>query len=162
MKNYLHLKEITIKEIFRVTIIFKWIIASLQLIGGFILLFISKNILTNGIILITHGELIEDSKDHIANYIIQLGHFLLNAKLIIVFYLLFHGIIKFCLLYGLWKNKLSAYPISAIIFSMFLTYQLYLYSFSHSIWLLFLSIFDIFYIYLILHEYKILKKATKN
>ena len=160
MKKY---KEKVLRKIFRIGIVLKWIFASLQLIGGVILLFISQNIITKIIISITQEELIEDSRDYIATHILQFGtHLSLSTKLIIALYLISHGIIKFYLLYGLWKNKLSAYPLSAVVFSLFLLYQLYRFGFTHSIWLLILSFLDVIYIYLIVHEYKLMKKSNKK
>ena len=156
-------KEQNIRKIFRIGIIIKWIFASLQLIGGILLLIISQNTITKWVILLTQEELIEDSRDYIATHLLQLGtHFSLSTKLIIALYLVSHGIIKFYLLYGLWKNKLHAYPLSAVVFFLFLVYQLYRYQFSYSALLLVLSMFDVIYIYLILHEYRLLKKSKSN
>jgi uncharacterized membrane protein len=156
-------KEEILRKIFRMGLFLKWIFASLQLIGGTILLFISQNIITRGIIAITREELTEDPRDYIATHILQFGtHLSLSTKLIIALYLIIHGIIKFYLLYGLWKDKLSAYPLSAGVFSLFLAYQLYRYSFTYSVWLLILSLFDLIYIYLIIHEYRLTKKTYKK
>jgi uncharacterized membrane protein len=159
MDSYLPLRERTIKSIFKAGLFLKWIIASLQIVGGLLLLFISRNIITNMIVFLTQGELIEDPSDLLANSILKFGtHFLLDAKIIIAVYLLIHGIVKFSLLYGLWRNKMMAYPLSAAVFFLVMMYQLYLYYFNHSAWMLLLSIFDALYIYLILHEYALLRK----
>lgn len=156
-------KESAIRKVFRITIIFKWISAILQIIGGISLLLLSRNIIARIIVLLTQEELTEDSKDYIATHILQFGTNLsLSIKLIIAIYLLSHGIIKLYLLYGLWKDKIKVYPLSAVVFSLFLAYQLYRYQFSHSIWLLILSLIDIIYICLILHEYKLLKSEQRK
>ncbi len=159
---FLNLKENTIQKLFHMFLIFKWISAGLQFIGGALFLIFSQNTITQWIIRFTQEELSEDSRDYIASHLLAWGmHISLNTKWIIAFYLISHGLIKFYLLYGLWKNKLFAYPLSAIIFSLFMFYQFYRYQFTQSIWLLVLSLFDIFYIILILHEYNILKKKLK-
>ncbi len=155
-------KESNIRKIFRIGIVLKFVVAGLQLIGGVDLFVLSQNVITKLVILLTQEELTEDSRDYIASQLLQFGtHLSLSTKTIIAIYLLIHGVVKLYLLYGLWKDKLSAYPASASVFSVFLLYQLYRYQFSHSIWLLILSLIDIVYIYLILHEYKILKKKMK-
>ncbi len=155
--------EKNIRTIFRAGIIIKWIVAMLQLIGGVFLLAVSRNALTNILLFLTQEELTEDPQDYIATHILQFGtHLALSTKIIIALYLLIHGIIKLYLLYGLWKNKLRAYPLSAVVFSLFLVYQLYRYHFNHSLWLLVLSLFDIIYITLILHEYHVMKKKKRN
>ena len=163
MNHYYNHKEKIIKNIFEIGLFFKWIITLLQIIGGMIILFINQNTITRWIILITQEELAEDSRDYIASHLLQFGtHFLVSTKIVISVYLISHGIIKFYLLYNLWKERLHVYPLSALVFSLFLLYQIYRYQFTHSIWLLVLSAFDVVYIYLILHEYKLLKKRELN
>ncbi len=155
-------KEQNVKKVFRIFIVLKWIFAGLQLITGVLLFAFSQSIITKLVMFLTQGELLEDPRDYIAIHLLQFGtNFSSNTKLIIAIYLISHGLIKFYLLHGLWRNKLNAYPLSAVIFSLFMFYQLYRYQFSHSIWLLLLSLFDIVYIVLILHEYRIIKKQIQ-
>ena len=73
-------------------------------------------------------------------------------------YLLSHGLIKAVLVIGLLREKLWAYPASFAVFGAFIAYQLYRYSFTHDIGLILLSIFDLFVIYLAVHEYRLLRK----
>ena len=74
------------------------------------------------------------------------------------FYLLSHGLIKAVLVIGLLREKLWAYPASFAVFGAFIAYQLYRYSFTHDIGLILLSIFDLFVIYLAVHEYRLLRR----
>jgi len=152
-----------IRELFRIGIVFKWIFASWQIIAGTIILFISQNAITRYIILLTQEELTEDAKDYLANHLLKFGASLsYKIQVILAVYLLTHGIIKFCLLYGLWKEKLHFYPMSALVFSIFFVYQMHRYYLNHTTWLLILSIFDIVYIWLILHEYKLAKRQLEH
>ena len=154
-------KEHNIRKLFRIGTIFKIILAILQIISGFLIFIISQSLIKKWIVTLTQGELAEDSRDYFATHLLNFGtNFSLSSKLFIAIYLFSHGVIKFSLLYGVWKNKLIAYPLSAVAFSLFLLYQLYRYQFTHSIWLLILSVVDIVYITLILHEYKLLKKKN--
>ncbi len=74
------------------------------------------------------------------------------------FYLLSHGVLKAVLVFFLLRNKLWAYPAGIAVFGLFIAYQLYRYSFTHDVGLLLLSVFDLFVIYLAVHEYRILRK----
>ena len=74
------------------------------------------------------------------------------------FYLLSHGLVKVVIVYGLLKQKLWAYPASFVVFTAFIAYQLYRYSFTHDFALILLSIFDLFVIALAVHEYRLLRK----
>jgi hypothetical protein len=64
----------------------------------------------------------------------------------------------FVLVTGLLREKLWAYPASFAVFGAFIAYQLYRYSFTHDVALIFLSIFDLFVIGLAVHEYRLLRK----
>jgi len=74
------------------------------------------------------------------------------------FYLLSHGLIKAVLVFFLLREKLWAYPASVAVFGLFIAYQLYRYSFTQDIGLILLSIFDLFVIFLAVHEYRLLRK----
>jgi uncharacterized membrane protein len=131
----------------------------LKLSGVFLVFFISQDSVIKIIQFFTQGELSEDPKDIIANYLINSAeHFSLSAKHFIVFYFLSHGLIKLGVIIGLLKNKFWAYPASIIVFGIFIFYQVYRYFHTYSPWLLILTIFDLFVIWLIWLEYKNFKK----
>ncbi len=68
--------------------------------------------------------------------------------------LLAHGIVKIFLIWGLLHNKLWAFPLSALVFSCFVLYQIHDFLTSHSPFVVLITIFDAFLIVLILHEYR--------
>ena len=86
------------------------------------------------------------------------SHFKPEEQHFYAFYLLSHGLVKSVVVYGLLREKLWAYPASFVVFSLFIAYQLYRYSFTHDIALIALSIFDLFVIALAVHEYRLLRK----
>ena len=65
---------------------------------------------------------------------------------------------KSALVAGLLREKLWAYPASFAVFGGFIAYQLYRYSWTHDFALILLSIFDLFVIYLAVHEYRLLRR----
>jgi uncharacterized membrane protein len=73
--------------------------------------------------------------------------------------LLWHGVVKIGLVWALFRKYLWAYPIARVAFGLFLAYQVYRYSHTHSVWLLALSILDIFVIVLTWLEYKRLRSS---
>lgn len=151
-------KEKDIFYLFESGVILKGIHAIIEIILGFLVLFISQNFIIQTAIKITNEELSEDSKDFIANYLVHASqNFSISSKHFIAFYLLSHGIIKGILVFNLLKKKLWAYPTSIFIFSLFMVYQIIRYTYTHSIWLIVFSIFDLVVIWLIWHEYKIQK-----
>jgi uncharacterized membrane protein len=85
------------------------------------------------------------------------AQFSLSSELFIAFYFLSHGIIKLFIVGYLWKGKLWAYPVGIILFFIFILYQVYRYSFTHSVWLIVLTILDLIIIYLTWSEYQRIK-----
>src|SRR5206468_3942681 len=85
-------------------------------------------------------------------------HFPASEQHFYAFYLLSHGIVKSVVVFGLLREKLWAYPASFAVFGAFIAYQLYRYSFTGDFGLILLSIFDLFVIYLAVHEYRLLRK----
>lgn len=155
-------KEKDIFYLFEGSVILKGIHAIIEIVGGFFILLISHNFIIQTVLKITGGELSEDPTDFVSNYLIHAAqNFSINSKYFLAFYLLSHGIIKAILVIALLKKKLWAYPTSIFVFSAFIVYQIIRYTHTHSIWLIVFTVFDIFVIWLIFHEYKIQKIKIK-
>jgi uncharacterized membrane protein len=152
-------KESFLYKLFELVLSYKFIFALLQICGGIALLFTSHNLIAQYAINITHGELIEDPRDSIAQHLLFFfQNFSIGTQIFFGLYLIVNGLVHATLIYGLWKKKLHFYPVAAILLSIILIYQLYRYTITNSSWLIFISITDFIYIWLILHEYRILKK----
>lgn len=64
---------------------------------------------------------------------------------------------KLALVIGLLREKLWAYPASLIALALFIAYQLYRYAFTNSVGLLALTVFDLFVMLLVWHEYRLIR-----
>ena len=134
--------------------------AVLELVGGIVILLVSKAFVVTTVLALTKEELLEDPKDIIANYLVASAHaFTIGTQYFIAIYLLIHGIIKIVLVFQLLKKRLWAYPAAIIVFSLFVVYQIWRWSISGSLWYIALTLLDIALIYLTYREYKSLKKA---
>ncbi|MHB1316739.1 MAG: DUF2127 domain-containing protein [Minisyncoccota bacterium] len=163
----LHLKKQTEEKdifyLFEGTVILKGIHATIEIVGGILTLIITQNFIIQTVLKITHEEILEDSKDFLANYLINASqNFSINSKHFVAFYLLSHGIIKGVLVIALLKNKLWAYPTSIFVFGAFIVYQIIRYTETHSIWLTVFTVFDVFVIWLIWCEFKIQKTKVNS
>ena len=69
-------------------------------------------------------------------------------------YLFAHGVIKIILAWGLLRDRRWAFPVSMVLLSVFVCYQLYHFAQSHSVVIPFLASFDVVVIWLIWREYK--------
>ncbi|HVY73121.1 MAG TPA: DUF2127 domain-containing protein [Candidatus Paceibacterota bacterium] len=85
-----------------------------------------------------------------------------STKNFIGLYLLLHGLLNMFLAYNLYKNRLWAYPAAMAVVSLFLIYQIYRLLHTHSLILLGVTIFDIAFVILTWHEYRIQHPRARN
>ena len=143
---------------FKIGLLLKGIDSILEITGGILLIYLNKYRMNRIIALLTQHELSEDPKDIIANYMIRIGsRFSISSQHFGVFYLMSHGLIKFVLVILLWQKKIWAYLLTIISLILFVFYQVYRYTITHSSWLIALTVFDIIMIILTIIEYKRVK-----
>ncbi len=154
-----NLEEKRIGELFKLSVLLKGLHALIEIVGGTLLFLVPSSVFTHLVTLVTQKELLEDPHDLIATSLMHMGAQLsLNGKVFGSLYLLSHGLIKIVLVVALLKNKLWAYPWSLAALSLFIIYQVYRYTFTHSMGLILLTIFDLAVMWLIWKEYRIVKK----
>jgi uncharacterized membrane protein len=150
------------EKLFHASLVLKGFYHLLELSAGTILLFVSSSSqIYNFIHNLFEQELLEDPHDFVANFIVNLfGNIQPSLKLFFGTYLFVAGIINLGLIIALWKEKLIAYPISIIFFSLFVIYQIYRYILTPSWILIILTILDLIIIFLSYREYKTLKNKS--
>jgi uncharacterized membrane protein len=159
IKAFWH-NEKYVHRLFDISLILKGIHSIIEIVGGFVVLFISQAFIVNTVLNITQEELSNDPNDFWANYLIHTAQsFSVSSQHFIAFYLLSHGIIKGFLVINLFKEKLWAYPTAMVAFSLFGVYQVIEFFHRGSLWLLVLTVLDILLIALTWHEYKYIKKT---
>jgi uncharacterized membrane protein len=153
-----------IREVlFRLGVWLKGIDGALEIASGLALFFIEPNFILRVTTFLTQDELAEDPKDLIATYALRFAKDLPGSmEHFIAYYLLSHGIIKALLVWGLLKGTLWAYPISILVFLGFVAYQLYRFTFTHSLGLIALTVFDLAVIWLVWLEYRAVKRRPKQ
>jgi uncharacterized membrane protein len=153
------MQEKRIHQVFVVSVLAKGAHALIEIVGGLALYLVSTETIVRIINDWSYDELVEDKNDWIATHLLKFASsFSVAEHDFYAFYLLSHGVIKAVLVFGLLREKLWAYPASFAVFGAFIAYQLYRFSYTHEIALIFLSIFDLFVIYLAVHEYRLLRK----
>ncbi len=156
-------EEKNIHLVFEVSLILKAIFATFEILGGIFAYFISQQFLLSVVSTITADELAEDPRDLISNYFLHSAQNLsISTQHFTAFYLLSHGVIKLFVIIGLLRKKLWYYPTALVVFGLFIVYQLYRFSFTHSIWLLLLTALDLIVMWLTWHEYKYLRRSVTS
>lgn len=149
-------------KVFSVGITIKGIDGLIELITAVALIFIRPQMLHDLVDFTLHDELVKDPHDFVANFILNSSqHFTDGTRIFLIAYLLIHAAVKLVAVIGIWRNQLWAYPFSLIALGILTLYQVYDIIFvKPSIWMILLTIFDIFILWLIWREYgKIRRKG---
>ncbi len=157
------LDEKRIHLIFEVSLFIKGAFAGLEIIGSFLIYFVPKRFIVGLVAMLTQSELAEDPRDLVANYLLHAAqHITGGAQHFAALYLLSHGAVKLWLIVGLLRERLWYYPTALIVFGAFIAYQLYRFSFTHSPFLIFLTLVDIVVIVLTWHEFRYLRRHVQR
>jgi uncharacterized membrane protein len=153
------MNEHRIRQVFEISLLLKDAHALIECIGGVALYLVSRDSIVALVNMITQEELIEDPKDFVATHLLSAAQtFSVASKEFYAFYLLSHGAIKILLVIGLLKNRLWAYPASLVALGLFVLYQLYRFTYTQAYGLILLTVFDLFLMVLIWHEYKLVRR----
>ncbi|MDE1943463.1 MAG: DUF2127 domain-containing protein [Betaproteobacteria bacterium] len=157
------MNERRIRQIFQVSLILKGLHAAIECGGGVVLYFVSTATVARCVGSLTQQELAEDPRDFVARHLLNAAHHLsVVTETFYAFYLVSHGLINALLVVGLLKEKLWAYPVSLVVLSGFIAYQIYRFSFYHSFGLVLLTALDILLIALVWHEWRVVRKHFGN
>jgi uncharacterized membrane protein len=137
-------------KVFEVGILLKGLDGLLEVTGGILLFFIKPEYLNHLAITLTQHELAEDPRDFLATHILHSSQNLAAGSLVFAaLYLLSHGLVKIVLvweiLHNRWEilhNRFWAYLGLIYLTIGFMLYQIYRFSYSHSISLVLLTVFD--------------------
>ena len=156
-------KEKNIHFIFESTLAIKAALATVEIVSGVLVYFISQAFLLRVVLLLTQDALTEDPNDFIANYLVHSAqNFSISSQHFAALFLLSHGVVKLFLIVGLLREKLWFFPTTIAVFSAFIVYQVYDFSLTHSLWLLLVTVLDVFVIGLTWHEYNYLRAHRKE
>ncbi len=147
-------------RLFLLSVWSKGIAGLLETIGGLILLCIPKAGLNALVIFLTAPEMAEDPTDRVATLLQRIVHELAkDTKLFASGYLIVHGLIKVFLVAGLLRQRLWSYSVSLWFLAVFIAYQAYRFFFTHSLWLIALTVLDLIVAFLIWREYQARKEG---
>ncbi len=153
------MNERIVRRIFEVSVLLKGGHALIECLGGIALYAVSTASISSLVRLATQSELVEDPNDLVATYLLQAAQGLsFSSKQFYAFYLLSHGLVKLLLVIGLLRNRLWSYPASLAALTLFIAYQIYRYSYTQSPGLIVLTVFDVFVMALIWHEYRLVRR----
>lgn len=140
-------QEQLLQKSFIASVLFKLGFGVIEASAGFFLLFV------------TYKDI--DQWVHALNGLVLFGYHvnidtlaLANERLFVALYAILHGLPKIALAIILMKRKLWGYPLSLAILAGFIMYQVYEITATGSSFMVFLTVFDVFVAYLIMHEWR--------
>ena len=123
--------------------------------SGLFVLLVPRHTVMHWFSLLAQRELLEDPHDR---FVDTATRFITNTpegtRLFIGIYILLHGLLNLFLVYNLYRNRLWAYPATAGVIGLFLVYQFERIYMHHSLTLTVLTILDIIFLGLLVHEYR--------
>jgi uncharacterized membrane protein len=152
------MNERRIHQIFELGVLLKGAHAVIECIGGAVLALMAPGTIAAMVNTWTQDELVDDPNDFIATHLLAWAQgFSVGTQHFYAFYLLSHGVVKVLLVVGLLRGKLWSYPASLAALVLFIVYQLYRFSFTHSPGLIALTVFDVGMLWLIWHEWRMVR-----
>jgi uncharacterized membrane protein len=144
---------------FHFSIALKGLDALLEMILGIAILKASPQALSRLALALLHPELSEDPSDFVATHLLRaIRQFIeTGGRHFASLYLVSHGLLKIVLVAALFRSKLWAYPAMIVTLAVFVFYQGYRFILTHSLVMIFLTVFDIAVIVLTWLEYRKLK-----
>jgi uncharacterized membrane protein len=148
--------NILLQRTFRGSIVLKGLHAVFECIVGITLFIIPRSAINNVVWRIGRLDLMSrNPHDLIGSPLRHLGASLAgDGRHFAALYLLSHGLVKLILVIELLRNRLWAYPLMIVMLGVFIAYQSYRYSLTHSALMMLLTIFDLAVVALTWIEYR--------
>ncbi len=142
-------------RVFKASILIKAVDGALETIGGALLVFVKPASINHLVVTLTQHELVEDPRDFIANHLLHASHALTGGAVLFgALYLIGHGLSKIFLVGEILRHHLWAFRALIIITAGFVVYQVYRVSYTHSVTLTILALYDGLVVYLTAKEYQ--------
>jgi uncharacterized membrane protein len=142
-------------ELFRIGILVKAADGIIEAIVGAFIYFANYTVVNAVLLSAFRDEIAESPRDPTWNYLIGEWHrFLLSSHTFWGLLFVAHGAVKFFLSVALLKKYLWAYPTAAVVFTLFVGYEIFSLTIRPSLFLWLITIFDVIVVGLILHEDK--------
>jgi uncharacterized membrane protein len=143
-----------VHRVFEIAIVVKAFDGVLETVGGMLILFVPLHSLDTSLRFLLAHEVSTESHDllaHAARHVLALLS--VSTKVFASAYLIGHGSVKIFLVYALWREKLWAFPVALWFIALFVGYQIYRYTHTHSIALLIFALIDVCVAWFIWREY---------
>ena len=151
--------EERLHRFFEITLLLKALFAAGEIVAAIGVYVVPLDLVADFVGAITSAELTAHPHDPVAAHLAEWAQNLsVGTKHFVAFYLLSHGTVKLWVIIGLLRERLWYYPVALVIFTLFVLYQIYRYTLTHSVSLILITVIDLVVIWLTLHEYRYLRR----
>jgi uncharacterized membrane protein len=152
-------REKNIHRLFKIIVSLKGLHALFEFASGVLILSLSTGTIASFLISLGERELDGSHRDLVARFLVGAGQRLQNGgRQFAGVYLLLHGIINMVIVIGLLTGRLWAFPVGSLAIALFMAYQVYRYTLTHTFALIVLTVYDAIILGLIWHEYEVLRR----
>ncbi|NMH99534.1 DUF2127 domain-containing protein [Pseudonocardia acidicola] len=147
------------ERLFKIALLIKGIDGAAELVGAVALLLISGATVQRLINAVISRDLLGPPDGSLTRHFVAgTAEFASGHRTFAVLYLGLHGLIKLALVWALLRKVMPAYPVAVVVLGVFVAYEIYRATQTHSVLLPFLAAIDIAIIVLIIREYRLLRR----
>jgi uncharacterized membrane protein len=148
-------EEKIVYEFFLWSVLIKGAISLIELVVGTLLFIVPSTLIISWALLLLQYIPVAQLQNALMQ---EVATYTSGTVTFVAFYLLSRGFIKVFLIAGLLMNKLWAYPASLVVLALLVFYQCYQIVTTHSPIVILITLFDLFVMYFIWREWKIVTK----
>jgi uncharacterized membrane protein len=151
------------ERLFRIAMFVKGLDGAVELIGAIALLLVPATLVNQLVADVISRDLVGSPDGFLARHLVAgTTEFASGNRTFVILYLGLHGIVKLALVVALLRRWMPAYPVAAVVLSVFVAYELYRAVRTGSVVLPVLAAVDILIIIMVVREYLLLRREVRT
>ncbi|GAA3044329.1 DUF2127 domain-containing protein [Pseudonocardia yunnanensis] len=151
------------ERLFRLAMFVKGLDGAIELIGAIALLLVPAALVNQLVADVISRDLVGSPDGFLARHLVAgTAEFASGNRTFVILYLGLHGVVKLALVVALLRRWMPAYPVAAVVLSVFVAYELYRAVRTGSVVLPVLAAVDILIIIMVVREYLLLRREVRT
>jgi uncharacterized membrane protein len=151
------------ERLFRLAMFVKGLDGALELIGAIVLLLVPATLVNQLVADVISRDLVGSPDGFLARHLVAgTAEFASGNRTFVILYLGLHGVVKLALVAALLRRWMPAYPVAAVVLSVFVAYELYRAVQTGSVVLPVLAAVDILIVIMVIREYLLLRREVRT
>jgi uncharacterized membrane protein len=151
------------ERLFRLAMFVKGLDGAVELIGAIVLLLVPATLVNHLVADVISRDLVGSPDGFLARHLVAgTAEFASGNRTFVILYLGLHGVVKLALVVALLRRWMPAYPVAAVVLSVFVAYELYRAVHTGSVVLPVLAAVDILIIIMVIREYLLLRREVRT